>query len=90
MTIKHWIGGREVESRETFTTLNPATGEVITDVASGGEAEVDVRWRVGAVPHGFDEVAIRVGGVLIDGGEERAGARVAVPVHRVAESHRVR
>lgn len=45
MTIKHWIDGREVESRETFTTLNPATGEVITDVASGGEAEVDAAVR---------------------------------------------
>ncbi|VWD49797.1 betaine-aldehyde dehydrogenase [Burkholderia lata] len=45
MTIKHWIGGREVESRETFTTLNPATGDVITDVASGGEAEVDAAVR---------------------------------------------
>ncbi|PHP87029.1 5-carboxymethyl-2-hydroxymuconate semialdehyde dehydrogenase [Burkholderia sp. AU18528] len=45
MTIKHWIGGREVESRDTFTTLNPATGEVITDVASGGEAEVDAAVR---------------------------------------------
>ncbi|KVQ76500.1 2-hydroxymuconic semialdehyde dehydrogenase [Burkholderia ubonensis] len=45
MTIKHWIDGREVESRDTFTTLNPATGEVITDVASGGEAEVDAAVR---------------------------------------------
>ncbi|OMG74777.1 5-carboxymethyl-2-hydroxymuconate semialdehyde dehydrogenase [Burkholderia ubonensis] len=45
MTIKHWIDGREVESRETFTTLNPATGEVIADVASGGEAEVDAAVR---------------------------------------------
>ncbi|KWF31946.1 2-hydroxymuconic semialdehyde dehydrogenase [Burkholderia diffusa] len=45
MTIKHWIDGREVESRETFTTLNPATGDVITDVASGGEAEVDAAVR---------------------------------------------
>ncbi|KUY56912.1 5-carboxymethyl-2-hydroxymuconate semialdehyde dehydrogenase [Burkholderia sp. RF2-non_BP3] len=45
MTIKHWIDGREVESRETFTTLNPATGDVITDVASAGEAEVDAAVR---------------------------------------------
>ncbi|RQR46937.1 MULTISPECIES: 5-carboxymethyl-2-hydroxymuconate semialdehyde dehydrogenase [unclassified Burkholderia] len=45
MTIKHWIGGREVESRETFTTLNPATGDAITDVASAGEAEVDAAVR---------------------------------------------
>ncbi|RQR33563.1 5-carboxymethyl-2-hydroxymuconate semialdehyde dehydrogenase [Burkholderia sp. Bp9142] len=45
MTIKHWIDGREVGSRETFTTLNPATGDVITDVASAGEAEVDAAVR---------------------------------------------
>ncbi|WP_175803316.1 5-carboxymethyl-2-hydroxymuconate semialdehyde dehydrogenase [Burkholderia ambifaria] len=45
MTIKHWIDGREVESRETFTTLNPATGDVITDVASAGEAEIDAAVR---------------------------------------------
>ncbi|MGU7769015.1 5-carboxymethyl-2-hydroxymuconate semialdehyde dehydrogenase [Burkholderia sp. MR1-5-21] len=45
MTIKHWIDGREVASRDTFTTLNPATGDVITDVASGGEAEVDAAVR---------------------------------------------
>ncbi|WP_431822741.1 5-carboxymethyl-2-hydroxymuconate semialdehyde dehydrogenase [Burkholderia sp. F1] len=45
MTIKHWIDGREVASRETFTTLNPATGDVIADVASGGEAEVDAAVR---------------------------------------------
>ncbi|KVG39246.1 5-carboxymethyl-2-hydroxymuconate semialdehyde dehydrogenase [Burkholderia ubonensis] len=45
MTIKHWIDGREVESRDTFTTLNPATGEVIAVVASGGEAEVDAAVR---------------------------------------------
>ncbi|MGY6242829.1 5-carboxymethyl-2-hydroxymuconate semialdehyde dehydrogenase [Burkholderia ambifaria] len=45
MTIKHWIDGREVESRETFTTLNPATGDVITDVASAGETEVDAAVR---------------------------------------------
>ncbi|AJY09899.1 5-carboxymethyl-2-hydroxymuconate semialdehyde dehydrogenase [Burkholderia dolosa] len=45
MTIKHWIDGREVDSRETFTTLNPATGDAIADVASGGEAEVDAAVR---------------------------------------------
>ncbi|KVD93893.1 2-hydroxymuconic semialdehyde dehydrogenase [Burkholderia stagnalis] len=45
MTIKHWIDGREVASRDTFATLNPATGGVITEVASGGEAEVDAAVR---------------------------------------------
>jgi len=39
--IKHWINGREVESRDTFQTINPATAEVITEVASGGAQEID-------------------------------------------------
>ena len=38
--IKHWINGREVESREVFTNYNPATGEAIGEVASGGAEEI--------------------------------------------------
>ncbi|HNH34523.1 MAG TPA: 5-carboxymethyl-2-hydroxymuconate semialdehyde dehydrogenase, partial [Rhodocyclaceae bacterium] len=38
--IKHLIGGRAVDSRETFETRNPATDETIAEVASGGAAEV--------------------------------------------------
>lgn len=38
--IKHLINGKDVESRQVFETLNPATNEVIAEVASGGEAEV--------------------------------------------------
>ncbi|WP_211465826.1 5-carboxymethyl-2-hydroxymuconate semialdehyde dehydrogenase [Collimonas silvisoli] len=38
--IKHLINGKEVESRQTFQTLNPANNEVIAEVANGGEAEV--------------------------------------------------
>ncbi|MBU9647676.1 5-carboxymethyl-2-hydroxymuconate semialdehyde dehydrogenase [Burkholderia multivorans] len=45
MTIKHWIDGREVDSRDRFATLNPATGDVIDEVASGGEAEVGAAVR---------------------------------------------
>ncbi|WP_176157244.1 5-carboxymethyl-2-hydroxymuconate semialdehyde dehydrogenase [Burkholderia multivorans] len=45
MTIKHWIDGREVDSRDRFATLNPATGDVIDEVASGGEGEVDAAVR---------------------------------------------
>ncbi|HLX02050.1 MAG TPA: 5-carboxymethyl-2-hydroxymuconate semialdehyde dehydrogenase [Trinickia sp.] len=45
MTIKHWINGKQVESRDTFITYNPATGEEITAVASGGETEVDLAVR---------------------------------------------
>src|SRR4249920_998997 len=38
--IKHLIGGKPVESKEVLETVNPATGEPIDVVASGGEAEV--------------------------------------------------
>ncbi|MBT9510961.1 MAG: 5-carboxymethyl-2-hydroxymuconate semialdehyde dehydrogenase [Acidovorax sp.] len=40
MRIQHLIGGKPVESREYFETVNPATQEVLAEVASGGEAEV--------------------------------------------------
>lgn len=39
--VKHWINGRQVDSVERFVTTNPATGEAITEVASGGEAEIN-------------------------------------------------
>ncbi len=39
--IKHLINGKEVESAEVFETRNPATGEVLAEVASGGEEEVN-------------------------------------------------
>lgn len=39
--IKHIINGEKVASEETFETINPATGKVITEVASGGEAEIN-------------------------------------------------
>jgi len=41
MRIQHLIGGRAVDSRDHFETVNPATQEVLAEVASGGEAEVD-------------------------------------------------
>lgn len=40
MLIPHLINGREVESKETFQTINPATQDVLADVASGAEKEV--------------------------------------------------
>jgi len=40
MRIQHLIGGRFVDSRETFETINPATQEVLAEVASGGEQEI--------------------------------------------------
>jgi len=39
--IKHWINGQQVESKEVFTTFNPATAQAITEVASGGAEEIN-------------------------------------------------
>ena len=41
MRIQHLIGGKPVESRDYFETLNPATQEVLAEVAAGGEIEVN-------------------------------------------------
>lgn len=49
--IEHLIDGRPVGSRETFQTVNPATGAVIDEVASGGAAEIDA--AVGAARAAF-------------------------------------
>lgn len=38
--INHWINGKNVAGADYFHTTNPATGEVLAEVASGGEAEV--------------------------------------------------
>ena len=40
MHIRHLIDGKPVDSRDHFETVNPATQEVLADVASAGEAEV--------------------------------------------------
>ena len=41
MRIHHLINGKCVESPEYFQTVNPATQEVLAEVAAGGQAEVD-------------------------------------------------
>jgi len=41
MSIKHWINGEQVDSQDRFITYNPATGDAIDEVASGGQAEID-------------------------------------------------
>ena len=38
--INHWINGKNVAGSEYFQTTNPASGEVLAEVASGGEAEI--------------------------------------------------
>ena len=40
MRIDHLINGRPVAGKDYFETVNPATQEVLAEVASGGEAEV--------------------------------------------------
>ncbi|WP_427914072.1 5-carboxymethyl-2-hydroxymuconate semialdehyde dehydrogenase [Ramlibacter sp. MMS24-I3-19] len=41
MRIDHLIDGKTVAGRDYFETVNPATQEVLAEVASGGEAEVN-------------------------------------------------
>jgi 5-carboxymethyl-2-hydroxymuconic-semialdehyde dehydrogenase len=41
MHIQHLINGKQVSSATTFDTVNPATQEVLAQVAAGGEPEVN-------------------------------------------------
>ena len=41
MQIHHLINGQAVKSRDYFETTNPATQEVLAEVASGGAAEIN-------------------------------------------------
>ncbi|HPG61097.1 MAG TPA: 5-carboxymethyl-2-hydroxymuconate semialdehyde dehydrogenase, partial [Casimicrobium sp.] len=41
MRIEHLIDGKAVQSRDYFETINPATQEVLAEVAAGGETEVN-------------------------------------------------
>ena len=38
--IDHLIGGERVAGTQYFETINPATQEVLAEVAAGGQAEV--------------------------------------------------
>src|SRR5690349_10203165 len=40
MKIEHFINGKPLAARSYFETVNPATQEVLAEVAAGGEAEV--------------------------------------------------
>ena len=42
MKIDHLINGKPVAGRDYFETINPATQEVLAEVAEGGEAEVEL------------------------------------------------
>ena len=39
--INHLINGHSVAGQQYFETVNPATQEVLAEVASGGEADVN-------------------------------------------------
>jgi len=41
MKIEHFINGKPLAARSYFETVNPATQEVLAEVASGGAAEAD-------------------------------------------------
>lgn len=41
MRVDHLIAGKAVAGKDYFATVNPATQEVLAEVASGGEAEVN-------------------------------------------------
>ena len=41
MRIQHLINGQAVDSRATFTTVNPATQDVLAEVCDGGANEVN-------------------------------------------------
>lgn len=38
--IIHCIDGKNVSGSDYFTTVNPANGDVLAEVASGGEKEI--------------------------------------------------
>jgi 5-carboxymethyl-2-hydroxymuconic-semialdehyde dehydrogenase len=60
MKIDHLIDGRPVPSRTYFETFNPATQEVLAEVAAGGAAEVDA--AVAAAKAAFPAWAARPAG----------------------------
>lgn len=60
MHIRHLIAGKPVESAETFTTVNPATQQVLAEVARGGAAEVNA--AVAAAKAAFPAWAARPAG----------------------------
>ena len=41
MRIDHLINGKSVAGTDYFETINPATQEVLAEVASGGEADIN-------------------------------------------------
>src|SRR5256885_3800534 len=55
MRIDHLIDGKAVAGKDYFETVNPATQEVLAEVAAGGEAEVQA--AVAAAKNAFPKWA---------------------------------
>ncbi len=59
MRIQHLIDGKAVESRDYFETVNPATQDVLAEVAAGGADEINA--AVAAAKAAFPEVGRAAG-----------------------------
>jgi 5-carboxymethyl-2-hydroxymuconic-semialdehyde dehydrogenase len=83
MQIQHLIDGAAVRSAEYFETVNPATQEVLAEVARGGEKEIDA--AVAAAKAAFPAWAALPGGeraVLL----HRLGDLIAKHVPEIART----
>jgi aldehyde dehydrogenase (NAD+) len=69
VTIKpkygHFIGGKFVPGGKHFPTINPATEEVLSQIALGGKADVDA--AVDAMSSLLEPLIMVVLGVLVGG-----------------------
>src|SRR5687767_3580864 len=54
---RNWVGGEWLEGSSTIAVENPSTGEVMTEVASGGAPEIDAAVR--AARNAFEQDAWR-------------------------------
>ena len=83
MRIQHLIGGRAVESRDYFETVNPATQEVLAEVARGGAGEVAqaVAAAKAAFPAWAGKAAAERAGLM-----RRLGELIAANVAPIAET----
>lgn len=80
--IRHLINGEWISSDETIENLNPATGEVIGDVAAASEAQVNdaVQAAKAAFP-AWSNMPVRKRSRLI----EKIGDAIAAAVDEIAE-----
>jgi aldehyde dehydrogenase (NAD+) len=95
--VKNYIGGEWVESRtgETFQSINPATEEVVADVARSGVDDVNAavkaakdaykNWRLTPAPR-RGEILYRVGQLLIERKEDLARLMVQEMGKVIAEA----